>query len=52
MFDREINGKEAYVERVYVETKERMLGTPKVLFINLYGVDPASGTAVMEKITP
>ena len=39
----------AFLERVYVKTKEGG-AIPKVLYVELYGRDAASGKAVSERI--
>jgi len=45
----QINGVQSRVERVYVHSKERMLGLPKVEYVDVEGVDDA-GKPVKERI--
>jgi hypothetical protein len=44
-----IGGKLAYLRRVYVESSESWVGLPKVLYVELFGVD-LTGVDVYERI--
>ncbi|AKL98255.1 DUF4833 domain-containing protein [Endomicrobium proavitum] len=45
-----INNKKAYLKKVYVFSKDGMLGIPKVYYYILHGIDPETGQEVSEKI--
>ncbi len=47
-----INGKPSILDRVYVETKERLAGLPKVLYIDLFGHAKETGLPINERIIP
>jgi len=47
-----INGKSAWLERVYVDSTDSFIGLPKVNFVIIEGVDPESKAKVSEKIIP
>lgn len=45
-----INDKESILEKVYVKTKERVIGLPKVLSVDLYGRTRTGNLPVKERI--
>jgi hypothetical protein len=47
-----INGKQSILERIYVESKERLAGLPKVLYIDLFGRTKEKGFPMRERILP
>jgi hypothetical protein len=47
-----INGKPSVLERVYVESRERLIGLPRVLYIDLFGRNMETGLPVNERIVP
>jgi hypothetical protein len=47
-----INGKPTILERIYVESKERLAGLPKVLYIDLFGRTIEKGFLMRERIIP
>ena len=47
-----INGKQSILERIYIESKERVTGLPKVLYIDLFGWDKEKGFPMKERIIP
>jgi hypothetical protein len=47
----DIQGKRCLLNRIYVSAKDRMLGPPKVEYVDLNGLDD-HGAAVTERITP
>ncbi len=47
-----INGKPSVLEKVYVESKERLVGLPRVLYIILFGRTRETGLLVNERIVP
>jgi hypothetical protein len=47
-----INGKPSVLERVYVESRERMLGLPRVLYVDLFGRTRETGSPINERIVP
>lgn len=47
-----IDGRERILERVYVESRERLIGLPKVLFIDLFGRDGQTNLPITERIFP
>ena len=47
-----INGKQSVLERIYIESKERWTGLPKVLYIDLFGWDKEKGFPMRERIIP
>lgn len=47
-----INGKPSVLERVYVESKERPMGLPQVLYVDLFGRTKETGLPVNERIIP
>lgn len=47
-----INGREGILERIYVESKEGIIGLPKVVYVDLVGEDTQSTLPVTERIFP
>ena len=47
-----IGGKTSILERVYVESKERLAGLPRVLYIDLFGHSKETGLPMNERIVP
>ena len=47
-----INGKQSILEKVYIESKERLMGLPKVLYIDLFGRTKGNGFPIRERIIP
>ncbi len=47
-----INGKPSVLEKVYVESRERLIGLPRVLYIDLFGRVKETGIPANERITP
>ena len=47
-----INGKQSILEKVYIESKERLMGLPKVLYIDLFGRTKGKGFPIGERIIP
>lgn len=48
----EISGEVGNLKRIFVKSKSSMIGLPKVQYVELFGVHPADGTDVYEKIVP
>ncbi len=47
-----ISGKESILEKIYVESEERMLGLPKVHYVDLFGRKLQTDVSVKERIIP
>jgi hypothetical protein len=47
-----INGKPSVLERVYVESREGVIGLPRVLYVDLFGRTRETGSPVNERIVP
>jgi hypothetical protein len=47
-----INGKPGVLERIYVETKENLIGLPRVLYVDLFGWSKETGLPIQERIVP
>lgn len=47
-----ISGKESILEKIYVESEERMLGLPKVNYVDLFGRNLQTDVSVKERIIP
>jgi hypothetical protein len=47
-----INGKPSVLERVYVESRERWIGLPQVLYVDLFGRNKETGSPVSERMVP
>ncbi len=47
-----INGKPSFLERVHVESKDRLVGLPRVLYIDLFGRSKETGLPINERIIP
>lgn len=47
-----INGKPSILERVYVESRERLIGLPRVLYVDVFGRTTATGLPITERIVP
>ena len=47
-----INGKVSVLERIYVESKEGLIGLPRVLFVDLFGRNKETGLPIQERIVP
>jgi hypothetical protein len=45
-----IGGKYSILEKVYVKSKERLIGVPKVLYVDLFGVDTQTNLPIKERI--
>jgi hypothetical protein len=45
-----INGQQSILEKVYIESKERSMGLPKVLYIDLFGWTNGKGSPMRERI--
>ena len=45
-----IGGKNSILEKVYVKSKERLIGVPKVLYIDLFGLDIQANLPTKERI--
>ena len=45
-----INNMDAYLEKVYIQTKKNASGTPKVLFYTLYGKTAYTNEPIEEKV--
>ena len=47
-----ISGKESILEKIYVKSEERMLGLPKVHYVDLFGRAVQTDASVKERIIP
>lgn len=47
-----ISGKPSVLERVYVESRERVIGLPRVLYVDLFGRTRETGSLIHERIVP
>jgi hypothetical protein len=47
-----INGKESILQKIYIKSEERWTGLPKVLYIDLLGLNKETGLPVEERIAP
>ena len=47
-----VGGRQCIIIRVYVLAQENMIGLPKVIFVNIHGIDLETGEEIVEKITP
>ena len=47
-----INGKPSVLERAYVESRERLLALPRVLYVDLFGRTTKIGLPLNERIIP
>ena len=47
-----ISGVQSILEKVYIESKERLMGLPKVLYIDLFGWTKGKGFPMRERIIP
>ena len=47
-----INGKVSVLERIYVESKEGLIGLPRVLYVDLFGRNRETGLPIQERIVP
>jgi hypothetical protein len=47
-----INGQQSILEKVYIESKERLMGLPKVLYVDLFGRTKGKGFPMRERIIP
>ncbi len=47
-----INDKPSVLERVYVESRERAIGLPRVIYVDLFGRTKETGLPVNERIVP
>ncbi len=47
-----INGRPSILERVYVESRERWMGLPRVVYADLFGRDKETGLPVSERMVP
>jgi hypothetical protein len=47
-----INGRESILEKVYIESEEKLTGLPKILYIDLFGRTKEMGLPIKERIAP
>jgi hypothetical protein len=47
-----IDGKQGILEKVYIESKERLGGLPRILYIDLFGRTEGTGLPIRERIIP
>ena len=47
-----IKGKPSVLERVHVESRERVMGLPRVLYVDLFGRTRETGSPISERIVP
>jgi hypothetical protein len=47
-----INGRQSILEKIYIRSEEKPTGTPKVLYIDLFGRAKETGFPIRERITP
>lgn len=47
-----IDGQEAILEKIYIESRETWTGLPKVLFVDLFGRDGQTNVPIRERIFP
>ena len=47
-----INGRESILEKIYIKSKERPTGLPKILYIDLFGRAKETGLPIKERIAP
>jgi hypothetical protein len=47
-----IDGQQSILEKVYIESKKRLTGIPKVLYIDLFGRTKGNGFPMRERIIP
>jgi len=47
-----IDGQQSILEKVYIESKKRLTGFPKVLYIDLFGRTKGKGFPMRERIIP
>ncbi len=47
-----INGKPSVLERVYVKSRESLIGLPRVLYVDLFGRNKQTGLPIQERILP
>jgi len=47
-----INGRESILEKIYIKSKERPTGLPKILYIDLFGRTKETGLPIKERIAP
>ena len=45
-----INNRDAYLEKVYIQSKDKALGAPKILFYTLYGKTAYTNEPIEEKV--
>ena len=45
-----INGQQSILKKVYIESKERLMGLPKVLYVDLFGWTKGKGYPTRERI--
>ena len=45
-----INGQQSILEKVYIESEERLMGLPKVLYVDLFGWTSGKGFPLRERI--
>jgi len=47
-----IKGKPSVLERIYVESRESLIGLPRVLYVDLFGRNKETGLPIRERIVP
>lgn len=47
-----IDGKESLLEKVYVQSEDRLLGLPKIIYVDVFGLALKDKTPVKERIVP
>jgi hypothetical protein len=47
-----INGRESILEKIYIESEEKLTGLPKILYIDVFGRTKEMGHPIKERIAP
>jgi len=47
-----IDGRESILERIYIKSQEKLIGPPKILYIDLFGWTKERGLPIKERISP
>ena len=47
-----LDGKPSILEKVYIQAKEKAVGFPKVIYLDLFGYDTKTKAPAKERITP
>ena len=47
-----INGRESILQKIYIKSEETRAGLPRVLYVDIFGLNKGTGLPIKERVTP